>query len=64
VQLLRQYFCAKKLQSQNATREKLRETLLNKNLSVNVDEINAWCPTFYKLFLLSRSQKSKKTLII
>jgi hypothetical protein len=30
VRLLRQYFCAKKLQSQNVTREKLLEALLGK----------------------------------
>jgi len=33
-QLLRQYFCAKKLQSQNVTKEKLLEALLYENLNV------------------------------
>jgi len=31
--LLRQYFCTKRLQSQNVTREKLREALLYKKLA-------------------------------
>ncbi len=40
---LGQYFCAKKLQSQNITIEKLSKALLYKKImEQNVDEIDSW----------------------